>query len=152
MYAILLSAHSIVRWLVLALGVAVVARALVGLGHSRTWAARDERVARLFVLTLDVQVLVGLLLHLGFSPITAAALRDPLAALRDTVARFWLLEHPVLMLAALACAHVGLIRARGAGTPALRARRALVWVGLAVVLLVIGIPWPFSRVARPLWP
>jgi membrane-anchored protein YejM (alkaline phosphatase superfamily) len=152
MYATLLATHSWLRWLVLLLGLATLARALVGLARAASWSGRDERLARLFTVTLDVQVLVGVLLHLAISPITTAALRDPAAALANAVVRFWFLEHPVLMLAALAVAHVGLVRVRRATEPRRQARRAAAFFGLALALLLVGIPWPFSRVARPLWP
>lgn len=152
MYTLLLATHSLLRWLVLAAGVAVVARALGGLRQSRGGSRHDDRLARLFVVSLDVQTLVGLVLYLATSPITTAALRNPGAALGDTVARFWFLEHPVLMLGALALAHVGLVRMRRESTPARRRGGAALFFGLALVLLLVGIPWPFARVSRPLWP
>ncbi len=152
MYATLLATHSYLRWLVLAFGVVVLVRSLAGLARAASWTPRDDRLAGLFTVTLDVQVLVGLILHLAVSPITTSAFGDPAAALANGVVRFWLLEHPVLMLAALGAAHIGRVRVRHAGTPESQARRAAGFFGLALLLLLVGIPWPFSRVPRPLWP
>ena len=52
MYALFLFVHSLVRWIVLALGFLVVARAIRGLSGRRTWEPADDagvsRFARAF--------------------------------------------------------------------------------------------------------
>jgi hypothetical protein len=47
---------------------------------------------------------------------------------------------------------VGRARIRRAEDSPLKHRRVLVYLGLALLLVVIGVPWPFMPVARPLWP
>ena len=56
--------------------------------------------------------------------------------------------------AAIAMVHVGRTRIRRAATDAQRHRRALVFFGLGLLLIVAGIPWPFLPYGRPWvsWP
>jgi hypothetical protein len=57
----LLSAHSGLRYLVLLLGLAVVAYAAYGLVTERPYDQRMRVLSLLFTVTLDLQVLIGLL-------------------------------------------------------------------------------------------
>jgi hypothetical protein len=135
MHAVVLFLHSLLRWLVLAAGLYAVARAF----------GRDGRAGRWFAILLDVQVLVGLILY-WLSPITSSAVANMGAAMQNRVARFWAVEHGFSMLVALALAHIGLARAKKGKRGA-----ALMYV-LALIAVLLGIPWPFLPYGRPLVP
>ena len=68
--------------------------------------------------------------------------------------RFWAVEHLSLMIAAIpVLAHVGRARAKRAG--GVRAHRlTVIFFGLALVAIMLGIPWPGTEQGRPLvrWP
>ena len=96
---------------------------------------------------LDLQFLVGLSLFFVFSPLTKQAFRDVGAAMADAPVRYFLVEHPVIMLAAIAAAHIGAVQVKRAGTDADRFQRASIWFGLSLAALAGFIPW-----ARPLIP
>jgi hypothetical protein len=148
MYSAVLTLHSWLRWAVVLLGLFAVVRAVVAAGTKR-WTSGDEGAARGFTIALDVQFLIGLLLYLGLSPITHAAMRDFGAAMRTSSLRFWAVEHPFSMIVAMALAHVG--RARlGRQPPDRRGRTALIFFVLALLILLASIPWPGTPYARPL--
>lgn len=149
MYPFVLGVHSLVRWLVVALGVAVVARALGGLS-GRRWTLTDDRVGVWFVASLDVQLVIGLVLYGWLSPITTQAFGDMRAAMADPALRFWTVEHVVGMLVAVVLAHVGRARTRRASTDRARHLRALVFAALALVAALAAVPWPFLDNGRPL--
>lgn len=150
MYEALLIAHSWIRWVVLLLGLIAFALAASGRLTRRAWTPRDEAASRWFVIAVDVQVLIGLLLYFFFSSFTMAAWRDMAGAMADTVVRFWAVEHLVGMLAATAFAHVGRVRIRKTTDPARKHFVAAILFGLSLVLMVVSIPWPFGGVDRPL--
>ena len=52
------------------------------------------------MITLDMQMLLGLILYLVLSPFTAEALRDFGAAMKSPGLRFFAVEHLTLMLGA----------------------------------------------------
>jgi len=144
--------HSLLRWLVIAFGLVAVYRALSGVTGHRPWTPFDDRAGRLFAIALDVQTLVGLLLYGLFSPITRAALSDMGAAMRDPTLRFYAVEHLTIMLAAIALVHVGRARARKVRTDHARHRTAAIFFTLGLLLILLGTPWPFRTIGRPLLP
>ena len=146
-YLTILAVHSWVRWLVLISGVLAVARALrAGRG---AWSAADDRAGFWFVMLLDLQVVIGLLLYTWLSPITHEAFASMGAAMKSSSLRFWAVEHVFGMVVALAFAHIGRVRIRKA-EPARRRKVAAIFFGLALLALLASIPWPGTPNGRPL--
>ena len=131
MYDLLLVLHSWLRWLVLIFAVLALVRTTDAHGK---W----------FVISLDVQVLIGLVLYFFLSPYTMAAWGNMAEAMRDSLTRFLAVEHLFGMIVATAFAHVGRARMR-------RNKPAKLFFGLALVAMLASIPWPFMPVARPLF-
>jgi len=151
MYPATLALHSWLRWLVLAAGALAVLRAVVGLFGPRPWTPADDKAGRWFTLTLDVQTLLGLLLYGVLSPVTRNAFADMGTAMGTASLRFWAVEHIVAMLLAVILAHVGKARTRRPPTAAAKHRTALIFFGVALLLLAAGMPWPWSSAdPRPL--
>jgi hypothetical protein len=150
MYPLVLSLHSWLRWVVILAGLIALMRAIAGWTGERSWTAGDNRVGAIFVGTLDLQLLLGLLLYLWLSPITWTALADLGGAMRTPALRFWAVEHVFGMLVAIAVAHVGRVRVRRAASDTRRHRITALSVGFALLVIAITIPWPFMPYARPL--
>lgn len=150
MYLLLLSLHSIVRWVVLIAGVVAFILALRGWLGKRQWTRLDDRLGLVFTSALDTQLLLGLLLYV-VSPLIRAIFADFGAAMGVTGQRFFALEHALLMVIAVVVAHVGRARIRRTAEATVRHRQAALFFGLALVLIVLAIPWPFAPAARPLF-
>lgn len=148
-YLITLTLHSWVRWLVVVTGLIAVARAINGRTSGRPWTPLDNRAASFFTMTLDVQVLIGVLLYAWLSPITREAFRDIGAAMKSNGLRFWAVEHIFGMIIALALAHIGRARIRKAD-PSRRHTVAVIFFGFAFLVLMASIPWPGMPYGRPL--
>jgi hypothetical protein len=150
MYTALLTVHSYLRWVVLILALLALARAIAGVAQRRPWTPADDSAAKWFTIGLDVQMLIGLLLYFIFSPFTMSAWSDIGSAMGDSTTRFVVVEHPFGMLIALALAHIGRARIRKSRDSARRHRTALVFFGLAIVIVLVTIPWPGRPGGRPL--
>jgi hypothetical protein len=151
MYPTVLIFHSWLRWLIVLFGVWAVFEA-----------ARGRALGRgglFFTIALDVQLLLGVLLYVALSPVTQAALADMGAAMRNSTWRFWVAEHPALMILAVVCGHVARVVARraaggsvGQGSSALPSGRApLLWFAFALLAILAAIPWPILSHGRPLF-
>ena len=103
------------------------------------------------MISLDVQLLLGVLLYVALSPFTAEAMRDFGAAMKNPGLRFFAVEHVTLMLGAIILAHVGRVMARKAKTADARRMRLLMCFGLATLLMLLAIPWPGMASGRPLF-
>jgi hypothetical protein len=124
MYFAALTVHSLLRWVALALGLLAVASAF-GDG-----AGARKRVLP-FVIALDVQLLVGLLLYLALSPLTRSSGGGALRSYR--------VVHPAMAVGAVALGHVGnLLVKRPAREQRLVAGLVLL---AALILLAALVPW-----------
>jgi hypothetical protein len=150
MYELTLMLHSWLRWAALLTGIAATAMLLFS-GRDLQAARTADRWGLIFTITLDLQLLLGLLLYVALSPITSAIFDNFGAAMRDPAARFWAVEHVSLMLFAVIIAHVGRVLARKAAAPGAKKTRLLVCFTLAVIAMLAATPWPGMPAGRPLF-
>ena len=146
MYTVVLAIHNLVRWLVLAAGVFTVWHVWRSWIRRAPWSATDARAGRLYVTALSVQFVVGVALY-ALSPIIHHAMSDVGAAMRDPPTRFYFVEHVVVMVAAIALAHIGSARVRRATSDSAKFQTATIWYGISVAAIAGFIPW-----GRPLFP
>ena len=147
MYTFVLSLHSWLRWVALIAGVAATYSAL----SDRESPKRADLWGLVLMISLDIQLLLGLLLYLVLSPFTAEAMRDFGAAMKNPGLRFFAVEHVTLMVAAIVLTHTGRLMARKARTADARRMRLLMCFGMATLLMVLAIPWPGMASGRPLF-
>ena len=150
MYNPALIAHSWLRWIVLVAAFGATLAAFTDrpvLGEN----SRADRWSLALMMTVDLQMLLGLLLYLGVSPMMEAIRQNFAAAMHERVARFWAVEHISLMFGVVILAHLGRVLARKAVTPETKRRRLLVCFGLATLLMLAGTPWPGMAFRRPLF-
>jgi hypothetical protein len=136
----LLVIHSYLRWLILAAGLVTLGELVIGQARGSAFTSADKRSMRIYVGTLDLQFLLGLVLY-GVSPLTRGAMNDMAAAMRDAHTRFFVAEHPVMMLLALVVAHAGSVWSRKAPTDRIKLQRAALGVAFSLGLILAGIPW-----------
>jgi hypothetical protein len=151
MYASALWLHSWLRWAVLLTGLVAWFRAISGKTARRPWTPQDELWGLLLTISVDLQFLVGLVLYLFLSPITRLGLRNFAAAMQINVARFFTVEHVIGMIAGIALVHIARVKIRKATDADRKHRLAMVLFGIALVVMIISIPWPGMPVARPLF-
>lgn len=148
MYSATLILHSWLRWIVILTGLLAAVRGVVGASRNAPWTHADDRAGFWFVMALDLQLTIGLVLYLFFTPYAAQALHHFRAVMKDPIVRFWAVEHVFGMCVGVALAHAGRVRARR--TDSLRRHRvAAVFYGLALLAIIVSIPWPGSAHGRP---
>jgi hypothetical protein len=149
MYTIVLALHSYIRWIALVATVGVTLAALRGQVHSESSVA--DRWGMFAMMTLDIQMLLGLLLYLALSPFMRPILSNFAASMQRADLRFWAVEHVTTMFGAIILAHAGRVLARKATTDQAKRLRLLVCFGLALILILAGMPWPGRPGGRPLF-
>lgn len=139
MHPALLHTHNLLRWVVLLLGVLAFVKAYQGISGDRPYAAA-RRVGVFFTAALHLQLLLGLGLFL-VSPFIRTAMSDMQTTMRDAATRFFVAEHPTVMVAAVVLMTIGGLVAKNAASDAARHRKAMVFIGITMLLLLWGIPW-----------
>ena len=139
LHAIVLHAHNGLRWVILAAGLAALVAAVRGLGGGRSY-AQARRFGVAFMAALHLQLLLGLSLFFT-SPFVGQALRDMRTTMADAPTRFFIAEHPTVMVAAVVLATIGGIVAKNAKDDASRHRKATVFLAITLAMILWGIPW-----------
>lgn len=154
MYGYVITLHSWLRWATLVFAIAAVLSAYFD-DKPLTERPRGSRWDSWFMAAIDVQVLLGLLLYFGLSPFMPDALSDVGASVGNPFLRYWMFDHLLLMSVAVVLVRAGRYFAMTAETPAARRSRRLWCFVLAIVAILVAIPWPGQGDARPLfraWP
>ena len=144
-YGILLTLHNWPRWGVLQAAVAALVSAWSGWLGKRDYTSTDRTLGMFFTIVLDIQLLLGIILYF-VSPLIQGVLSDFGSAMSVPELRFFGLEHVFYMVIAVIAAHVGSAMAKRANEPQKKFMRSALWFTLAVVIILIAIPW-----SRPLF-
>lgn len=149
-YVFLLNTHNILRWLVLLSCLWALFRVWKGFLGKSEWTKKERIAGVIFTSILNVQFLIGLILLLT-GPMRAA-FSSMSATMKDPVMRFFAVEHPFMMFLAVVLAQAGFSLSKRAGTDRAKFLRATICYTISAVLIVVSIPWPFMKAARPLFP
>ncbi|MCS6984422.1 MAG: hypothetical protein NZM25_04745 [Leptospiraceae bacterium] len=151
MHQILLYLHSWNRWLLLFLGFLFLVVSFYY--KNNTVQKRSENILRLgYLIALDVQFLLGLLLYAIYSPEVKTAFADLTFAMKSGVLRFFALEHFFMAVLAMLFLHTGNYLSAKEENPIKARSLRLIFFSVAYLWVILTIPWPFrEEIARPLW-
>ena len=140
-YSITLFLHSWVRWIILILGLVVLIKAYTGWSGKKAYTKGDNGMAAGWVGMMDLNLVLGLLLYIIFSPYVKQAFGDFGAAMKDASIRFWAVEHIAVNIIAIAVAHIGRVKAKKATTDWQKHKITAIWFTISMLLVLSRIPW-----------
>ncbi|MCO6496200.1 MAG: hypothetical protein J5I50_00920 [Chitinophagaceae bacterium] len=144
----IMTLHSLTRWLVLLFGVMTVFTAISGMMSRSKYSALTDKSSLLFMIMFDIQVVFGFVLY--FENGWFDRLKHLGDFMKDSLMRFFTLEHWLLMLIAWVLVHAGRTAVKKAPDSQAKYKKALIYFGIVLLLILIAIPWPFREaVARP---
>lgn len=141
MYSIVSTVHIVLFVLVFILGINVIVRALRGRSTNALFTESDRKAGLFFMISLHTQLLIGLALYFFLSPITAAALTDFGAAMKDPAMRLIAVEHISVNIIAVVLATVNNAKNKRAIADAAKHKNALIFTIAALLLILSRIPW-----------
>lgn len=145
---IVLVLHNLLRWAVLIFGLWTLLNALTGVTGRRKYTSGDNSSNLFFMISCDIQLLLGLILY--FSNSWFDRLKDLGNNMKDPYNRFFTMEHMFVMILAWILVHIGRASVKRANTDGAKHKRMLIFFGIAILLILISIPWPFREIiAKP---
>ncbi|GGE97997.1 hypothetical protein [Hymenobacter cavernae] len=148
MYLTVLALHSLFRWVVLIGVLTGIFRAYRGWLGGRTFTALDNTIRHSSATAAHVQLILGYGLYLVSPLIASFHLRD---AEHDPGALFFGVQHVALMTIAITVLTIGSALAKRQATDKEKFRTMAIWFTLALLTILVAIPWPLSPLAqRPL--
>lgn len=133
MSSFVLLLHSIVRYFVLIFLLIVIVKSLMGWLNKSEYKKIDDKLSLWLFISTHTQLLLGLILYF-VSPIVIFSG----ASMKDSVARYWLVEHSTGMLIAIVLITVARISAKKLADPAAKHKRLFLFNFFAL-LIIIGI-------------
>lgn len=145
MYQLLIYLHSFLRWFVLISLIVAVYKAYRGYFSNAAFKKGDNAIRHWIATIAHVQLMVGMVLYFQ-SPLIKYFLKN--GAKESFEFLFFGMIHSTLMLVAIVIVTIGSAMAKRRKTDKEKFRTMLVWYSLALIIIFIAIPWPFSPFAN----
>lgn len=145
MYQALIYLHSLIRWFVLLGLILSVYKAFKGYFSNTDFTKRDNAVRHCTATIAHVQLMIGMVLYFQ-SPLIKYFLKN--GAKGGFELLFFGMIHSTLMLVAIVIVTIGSALAKRKGTDKEKFRTMLMWYSLALIIIFLSIPWPFSPFAN----
>ncbi len=141
--------HSILRWLVLiSVGISGIV-ALKGYLQKTPIIVWERSLTILAMVVCHIQLLIGGGLYaMKFKTYDAVTARGNQSWMGDTVRRFWKFEHIGMMVLAIALVTIGRMVSKRAKTEQGKQLRIAIFYLLALVIMLMMIPWPFTAIGK----
>ena len=147
MYQTLTFYHNIMRWVVLAILLLSIYRAYKGYFSRSTFSKTDNAIRHWTATIAHIQLVIGMVLYFH-SPIIRYFFSNFKEALGNFDVIFFGLIHSTLMLAAIVVITIGSAKSKRKQSDREKFKTMFVWYSIALIIIFIAIPWPFSPFAN----
>lgn len=147
MHQSLLICHSLVRWLVLVSLIYSIYSAYKGYYSKLSFTKKDNLVRHWTATIAHIQLIFGILVYVQ-SPILKYFWKNFKEGIENKDTAFFGLIHIILMLAAIVVITIGSALAKRKFSDASKFKTILIWFSIALIIIFIAIPWPFSPLAN----
>ena len=151
MYLTILSIHSWLRYLVVIFIILVFAISLKNFFQKKPFTRLQNTLSIALVGSTHVQFLLGLILYFWLSPSVQIGLGGFPASMKHPSLRYWTVEHFITMTVFVFVIQVGRLLARKESNIHSKHKKLSIFSGLGIIILVIGVPWPWTMEKRPLF-
>lgn len=139
MYSYVKDAHNIIGIAVLLILLGVLIIALFNLLQKKPFDKTSKAAARLGLIAVHLQILFGLILYFvspfGFGNFSGEAMKE-------TIPRFYLVEHPIGMILAAVLITIGFSRAKKQNfSDAKKFKQIIIFYGIGFIIISKFIPW-----------
>ncbi|SMO43494.1 hypothetical protein SAMN06265349_101809 [Flavobacterium resistens] len=147
MYQTILEGHSFIRWLVLVSLLYSIYIAYKGYSQKLPFTKKDNLIRHWTATIAHIQLIFGILVYVQ-SPIVKYFWKNFNEAIQNVNASFFGIIHIFLMLIAIVLITIGSALAKRKSSDEQKFKTMLIWFSLALLIIFIAIPWPFSPLAN----
>ena len=140
----MLHLHSVLRWVILILLLVAVYKSLVD--KNKPFTSGHIKTGLFLMITADVMLLVGFYQWIA-GPMGLKNIQDKGMGevMKNSVLRFFAFEHLVGMVIAIILIHIGYSYSKKNLPDITKHKRAVLYYGLALLIILTFIPWPFRE-------
>jgi hypothetical protein len=149
----MLHLHNVLRWVILILLLFSIIKSFTGWQGKKALTNGDKKLWLFTMMSAHITFVVGLYLMLfGRYGMFTTTLPEGTSVMKDSFYRFFWVEHPIMNLIAIALITVGRGQAKKAIPDTTKYKKAFWFFFIALILLLVSIPWPGREIGRPLFP
>lgn len=149
----LLHLHNLLRWVILVLLLLSMYKAYMGSKSNKAFAASDKKTWLFTMIAAHTTLLLGLYQWtLGRFGLFTYVKPEGVSMMKDPTLRFFQMEHPVMMILSVVFITLGYGMAKRAVADEEKYKKAFRYFLIAMLLILLAIPWPFREIGRPLFP
>lgn len=138
MYLLFKESHSYIAFLLLAVFFVVIAIGIYGWLAKKPFTKTTRLLALAGMIAVHLQLTIGLVLYflspLGLSNFSGEAMKNSLS-------RLYVMEHPLMMILAIVLVTVGYIKAKKATKDSLKYKNMVIFYSIGLVFILSRIPW-----------
>jgi len=131
----LLHLHSFLRWAIVLFFIIAIFKSL-GAGN-KPFTKSHKTAGLLLMICFDINVLIGAIQTTGMGEV-----------MKDSMLRFFAVEHLIGMLVALALVHIGKSYAKKPVADTIKHRKSVLFYTIAFIITLASIPWPFRAIGE----
>lgn len=107
---------------------------------SKTFTTKDKKLGLFALIFTHTQFLLGIILYFLSPKVVFSGI-----AMKDSVLRFYLVEHLSLMTLAVVLITIGYSKSKKASTDSKKLKLIFGFFLVGLILILAGIPWPFQN-------
>jgi len=136
LYLALKHLHSGWRFVALALLILAIVGALSGWLSRSNYTPRSRKLNLFTLIAFHIQILLGLVLYF-YSP--KVRLDDMALAMKDTISRYWTVEHILMMIIAAVLVTIGHSKSKKISESYQKHRTVAIFYGIAAIVVILAI-------------
>lgn len=140
MYLTLLTIHSWLRWVLLAVLLFALVRSLMGWLSKTPYTKIDNLAGVLSIAFAHTQLVLGLVLYFVSDSGYPAIAKFGMGVMKDSNLRKWSVEHITMMIVAIVLVQVGRSLSKKQATDEGKHKRMATFLIIALALIALGIP------------
>lgn len=149
----LLHLHNLLRWVILVLLVLSVLKSYSGMKSNKTFTAGDKKIWLFTMISAHITLVLGLYQWtLGRFGLFTYIKPEGVSMMKDPTLRYFQMEHPVMMIVAIVLITLGYGMSKKSVSDVDKFKKAYKYFLVALILILVSIPWPFREIGRPLFP
>jgi hypothetical protein len=144
----MLHLHSFLRWAILILLLIAIVKSVTN--KNKAFSSGHRKAGLFLMISADVMLLIGLYQWItgpwGLKLIQNLGMSAVMKSESSPAIRFFAVEHFIGMLIAIILIHIGYGFSKKTLPDAVKHKRTILFYGLALLIILVSIPWPFREV------
>lgn len=134
MHSSLLLTHSVIRYFVLFFLILFVVRSFQGWRNKSSYSSLDEKLGFWLFMLTHTQLILGIVLYFISPAVVFSG-----ESMKDTTARYWLVEHGSMMILAIVLITLARITTKKITDSALKYKKLFIYNSIALLLILVTI-------------